>query len=112
MKDRTQADAVKIKATLKLNRYSRSLSGSAFQSDLRFMVGCRVLDNGKSQTGTAGCFGMALIHPVEPFEDPVFMFCGNADAGIPDNQTVVSSAKWIRLLLTFQKTTLVLMERD
>ena len=27
-----------------------------------------MLDNGKTQAGAAGSFGVALIHPVEPFK--------------------------------------------
>ena len=48
-----------------------------------------MFDDGKSQAGTAGCFGMALVHPVEPFEDPILMFSRNSDAGIADNQTII-----------------------
>ena len=29
---------------------------------------------------------MALVHPVEPFEDPVFMISRDANAGISDRQ--------------------------
>jgi len=41
------------------------------------MIGSGVLNNGKSQSGAAGCFGVALVHPVEPFKDPVFVFRRN-----------------------------------
>ena len=47
-----------------------------------------MLDDGKAKTGASGCFGMALVHPIEPLKDPILMFGRNADAGIADNQAV------------------------
>ena len=44
-----------------------------------------VFYNGKAQSSTAGGFGVALIHPIEPLKDPVFMFSRNTYAGIADN---------------------------
>ena len=45
-----------------------------------------MLHDRKSQAGTAGGFGVALIHPIEPFEDPILMLSGNADARITNGQ--------------------------
>ena len=74
---------------LKLNGDRCSLSGSAFQLDLRFVVSNCVFNDGKSQAGTAGGFGVAFIYPVEPLKDPVFMLGRNTNAGIADNQAVI-----------------------
>ena len=32
---------------------------------------------------------MNLIHPVEPFKDPILMFGRNSDTGIADSQVVI-----------------------
>ena len=53
------------------------------------MIGNGVFYDGESKTSTAGGFGVALVHPVEPFEDPVFVLGRNTNAGITDNQTVI-----------------------
>ena len=53
------------------------------------MVGGCVLDDGKSQSRTTGSFRVALVHPVEPFEDSILMFSRNADAGIADGQLMI-----------------------
>ena len=44
-----------------------------------------MLDDGESQAGAAGLFGMAFVHPVEPLEDPLLLILGNADTGVCDN---------------------------
>ena len=57
--------------------------------DFCLMVGGCVLDDGKSQSRTTGSFRVALVHPVEPFKDPILMLGRNTDAGIADNQPVI-----------------------
>jgi len=74
---------------LKLNGNCRSLSGRTFQGNFCFMVSCGALDDGKAQTGAAGCFGVALVYPVEPLKHPVLVLRRNTHAGIPDSQAVV-----------------------
>ena len=51
-----------------------------------------MLDNGKAQTRTAGCLGVAFIYTIEPLKDPVLMLGRNADTGIADGQTIVFCA--------------------
>ena len=82
-----------VKSDLKSDCNSSALSGFTFQMQLRIMILGRMLDNGKSQTGTAGLLGMAFIHPVEPFKDPALMLCRNADARIPDAKGGVVSGR-------------------
>ena len=43
-----------------------------------------MLDDGQSQTRAADLFGVALIHPVEPFKHPVLVLGGDANARILD----------------------------
>ena len=78
-----------MRSNSKLNCDCCTLTGSALQADFCFMVSRCVLDDGKAKTGTAGCFRVALVHPIEPFKNPVLVFCRNANTGITDNQTVV-----------------------
>ena len=54
----------------KHHRYSGSLPLAAVQLHLSLQDLRCVLDDGKAQTGAAYRFGMALVYPVEPFEDP------------------------------------------
>ena len=74
---------------LELNGNCCSLAGSAFQADLSIMVGCGMFHNGKAQARTTGCFGVALVHPIETLEDSVLMFCRDTDTGIADSQFVI-----------------------
>ena len=53
------------------------------------MIPDSMLDDGKSQSRTTGSFRVALVHPIEPLKDPIFVFRRNANAGIADNQTVI-----------------------
>ena len=45
-----------------------------------------VLDYGQSQTRAADLLGVALIHPVKAFEDPILFLLRDPDAGITDLQ--------------------------
>ena len=46
------------------------------------MAGHGVLDDGKPQSGAPGLLGVALVHPVEPLENPGLVLCRDADAGV------------------------------
>ena len=77
------------KIALKLNRDRCSLPRDAFQMNLRIVI-CRcVLDDAKSQSGTSGLLGVALIYPVKPFKDPIPMLFGNTNSGILYRKSLV-----------------------
>ena len=57
----------------------------AFHVDPGVVEHSPVLDDGESQAGAAGLFGMAFVHPVEPLEDPLLLILRDADAGVCDN---------------------------
>ena len=58
----------------------------AVNSNLRVEIGRRVLDNGKSQTRSAGLLRMALVYSVEAFKDALPVLRRDSDAGIGDLQ--------------------------
>ena len=45
-----------------------------------------MLDDGQAQAGAADLLRVALIHPVEPLEDPVGLPRRDADAGVLDGE--------------------------
>ena len=66
----------------KLNRDGCALSWCTVQGNFCVVISNCVLDDGQTQAGAASCFGVALVHPVEPLEDPVLMLCRDTNAGI------------------------------
>ena len=45
-----------------------------------------MLDDAQPQSGTTHFFGVAFVHPVEPFEDPFHLVLRDADAIVPNLQ--------------------------
>ena len=74
---------------LKRNGNGSSFLRGAFQRDLSVVIGCGMLDNGKTKTGTAGLPGVTFVHTVKAFKNTAVMFRRNADTGITDSQASV-----------------------
>ena len=62
--------------------YLCPFSQTAFQTDLCLMERRSVLDNGKAQACSSRFSGMAFVHPVKTFKDPVLFLSGNANTVI------------------------------
>ena len=58
----------------------------AFQFHFGVVVLNGVLDDAQAQAGAARLFGMALIHPIEPFKDTALVLQRDANAGIEHRQ--------------------------
>ena len=56
----------------------------ALQVDRAVVILGDMAHNGQPQAGAAGLLGAALIHPIEPFENPALMLRWDADTGISD----------------------------
>ena len=50
------------------------------------MVLCPVLDDGQAQARAAHPAGVALVHPVEPLENPFLLALGDADSRVRNGQ--------------------------
>src|SRR5699024_7093446 len=61
-----------------------SLPRRAVHGHFRPVQECTVFYDGKAEPGAAPLFGVALVHPVEPLEDPLMMLLRDPDAGIRD----------------------------
>ena len=72
----------------KYNSNGGAFSRCAFQIQRGIMISRGVFDNGKSQSGAAGCFGVALVHPVKALENTALMLCRDTDTRIADSQPV------------------------
>ena len=49
-----------------------------------------VFSDGETQTSAAGFTGVALIHPIEPFENPCMVFLRDTDAAVFRGYTVLA----------------------
>ena len=70
----------------------RAAADLAFQLDLAAVVHGGVLDDGKTQPGAAGGFGVALVDAVETLKDPALVLGRDADAGVEDRDDGVLRA--------------------
>ena len=52
---------------------------------LAMMKNHSVFYNRKSKSRTTSFFGMALVHPIESFKNPIYLILGNANTIICDN---------------------------
>ena len=66
--------------------YFGPFSHFAFHREGRAVVRSRVFDNRKPKPRAADLLGMAFIHPVEPFEDPVLFRRRNTDPRVRHGQ--------------------------
>ena len=55
-------------------------SFSGFQADLCMVLLRDFFHDRETEPGAPGRFGMAFVHPVEPFEDPGLVGTGDTDA--------------------------------
>ena len=67
---------------LKQNFKAASFSRFALQFQFRIMTHYTMFYDGKTQTGSADLFGMALVHTIEPLKDSLLLFVWDADTGI------------------------------
>ena len=70
-----------------------SLPDLTGQLDAAAMQFDDMLDNRKSESGSAGFSGSALVYAIEALKDAVLLLSGYADAGVGNNQLDLHSAR-------------------